>query len=136
MTILTREQAVEAAKRRLAAIEPELQAATEFLRFLRSEDWPLMQKWLDHEIDDKMEKLLRMDLPLGDTTALRAEVWTLRRVGSLRNDHMRKVVKLGEEAKHLRNKLQEWHTRGSTEAMTTTLQDATRIEKAANEAIR
>lgn len=96
----------------LSAMEGRMEKARRLLSFLRGDGQDQWASWLAEEIALKMEGLCNPDLPEKETAAMRAEIWTLRRVSRLAKDKEAEMVQIAEQAKHLRDRLTALHNRG------------------------
>lgn len=96
----------------VTALAVKMEECRALAHLLRSDDWIPMRNWVQAQLDMKIERVLRPDLQVGETTALRAEVWALRRILTLRQSKEQEMVQIADRLKGLHAKMERWHTRG------------------------
>lgn len=96
----------------VTALAIRMEECRALTHLLRSDDWIPMRDWLQGQLDMKIERILRPDLQVGETTALRAEVWALRRILTLRQSKEQEMAQIADALKGLHAKMEKWHTRG------------------------
>lgn len=118
---------IERTKAEVTQCVVDMEKAKRLLTLCGHDCWPDFIKLIGGEADQKHEALLRMDLEVGRTTALRAEVWALRRVMAVEKQQQQVLLERSERLKGLREKLAQWQNRGR-EGLDAAINAADRIQ--------